>query len=232
MRILGVIPVRGGSKGVPHKNIKPLLGKPLLEYTAEVAQKSVLISRLIVSTDDPSISACAQGLNIEVPFIRPAHLAMDDTPTLAVLQHALSFYADQDQHFDAICLLQVTSPFRTVDFLNSALHKFINHDFDSLISVQKTPLEFHPNWAFFPKNDAVLELALPQENIISRRQELPVAYYRDGSIYITKTDIIMNQNSLFGSQIGFIEGPPEAAINIDTHADWKRAEQYLKPDTI
>jgi len=124
MKILGLIPARGGSKGVPRKNIKLLGGKPLLQYTSEVALQSKYLSKVIVSTDDNEIKDVAQNLGLEVPFIRPKNLSEDSSTSLSVIQHALQFYKDNGDAFDAVCLLQVTSPFRNAEFLDKAIKKF------------------------------------------------------------------------------------------------------------
>src|SRR5438477_7168262 len=112
MRVLGLIPARGGSKGVPGKNIRMLGGKPLLQYTAESALRSARLTKTILSTDDDRIAEVGRTCGLEVPFIRPAELAEDSTPTLPVIKHALEWMEDQGMRFDAVCLLQPTSPFR------------------------------------------------------------------------------------------------------------------------
>ena len=131
MRILGIIPARGGSKGVPGKNIKLLNGKPLLQYTSEIALESQYLAAVILSSDDNQIIKVAKSLGIQVPFLRPEELAQDTTPTIDVISHALQWYENQAVFFDAVCLLQVTTPFRTVEFLNKAIEKFIASGCDS-----------------------------------------------------------------------------------------------------
>lgn len=228
MRILGIIPARVGSKGVPRKNIKLLGNKPLLQYTSDIALKSTLLTKVILSSDDDEIMRVGKQLGLEVPFKRPANLAADKTPTLLVINHALEYYRSLGEEFDAVCLLQVTSPFRTVSFLDDALQKFIKSNSDSLVSVQKVPHEYNPHWTFEVNTNGNLKMATGEKEIISRRQELPEAYHRDGSIYITKTTIIEDSNSLYGSEISFIESPKEFYVNIDTMEDWKTAELLLK----
>jgi CMP-N,N'-diacetyllegionaminic acid synthase len=228
MRILAIIPARGGSKGVPGKNIKLLNGKPLLAYTSEIALKSKHLTEVVISTDDVQIIKEAKILGLNVPFERPTELAQDNTPTIDVIIHALQWYESQNIFFDAVCLLQVTSPFRTLVFLNKAIEKFIEQDSDSLISVQRVPHEYSPHWTFEINSDGNLKIATGETEIISRRQELPIAYHRDGSIYITKTNIILKENSLYGKNIAFIESDPEFYVNIDTMQDWKKAEEMIQ----
>jgi CMP-N,N'-diacetyllegionaminic acid synthase len=228
MKILAIIPVRGGSKGIPGKNIKLLNGKPLLVYTSEIALQSKHLTEVIVSTEDKQIIETAKSLGIKVPFVRPMELAQDNTPTIDVIIHALKWYQNQNVFFDAVCLLQVTSPFRTVDFLDKAIEKFIETDSDSLVSVQRVPHEYNPHWTFEVNFDGNLKIATGETKIISRRQELPTAYHRDGSIYITKKDVLLKDHSLYGKSITFIESDAEFYVNIDTIQDWEKAEDMIK----
>jgi CMP-N-acetylneuraminic acid synthetase len=228
MTILCIIPARGGSKGVPGKNIKLLNGKPLLAYTSEIALRSKLLTKVIVSTDDVNISNHAKNLKLEVPFLRPVELAQDNSPTIDTIIHALRWYSNQNIFFDTVCLLQVTSPFRTVEFLDNAIEKFIKSRCDALVSVQKVPHEYNPHWTFEVNTEGNLTIATGDTQIIPRRQELPLAYHRDGSIYITKTNVILEQNSLYGNSIAYIESDPEFYVNIDTPEDWEKAELLAK----
>lgn len=228
MRILALIPARGGSKGVPGKNIKDLGGKPLLAYTSEVALQSSYLTTIILSSDDAPIIALAKGLGIAVPFVRPAALAQDDTPTIDVIVHALEWYEKQKIFFDAVCLLQVTSPFRTIAFLDAAIEKFIASGCDSLVSVLQVPHEYNPHWTFEADAEGHLKITTGETEIISRRQALPITYHRDGSIYITKTEVLLNQKSLYGKSIAFIESDPDFYVNIDTIQDWEKAEEIIQ----
>ncbi|TNJ45756.1 acylneuraminate cytidylyltransferase family protein [Tamlana fucoidanivorans] len=227
MRILGLIPARGGSKSVPKKNIKKLCGKPLIQYTIEAAQQSKKLSKVILSSDDESIITVAKLLDVEVPFVRPKHLAEDTSPTLGVIQHALRFYQEKQVYFDAVCLLQVTSPFKTGDFIDEAIEEFYKSGCDALVSVQKVPDEYNPHWTFKTTKHGNLELFTGEKTIISRRQDLPDIYHRDGLIYITKTHVLLEQNSLYGEKLTYIKSPSDYTINIDTEEDWKKAEAYL-----
>ena len=228
MKILGIIPARGGSKGIPKKNIKLLGGKPLLEYTAKAALASKSLSRVILSSDDTEIIEVAKNIGLEVPFIRPENLSQDETPSLSVIKHALEFFETKNEFFDAICLLQVTSPFREEELIDRAIQKFEREDLDSLISVREVPSDFNPHWIFITDSKNHLKVATGEEKIISRRQELPKAFHRDGAIYITRTEVILNQDSLYGSSIGYIESKNEHYVNIDTPDDWRVAEEIIK----
>jgi CMP-N-acetylneuraminic acid synthetase len=226
MKILGIIPARGGSKGIPGKNIKLLGGKPLLEYTVEAAKASKLLSRVILSSDEEEIIEVAVQLNLEVPFIRPSDLAQDNTPSIEVVKQALKFFEEKGEKFDAVCLLQVTTPFRKHELIDRAIGKFIKGNFDSLISVREVPAEYNPHWVF-EEREGNLRISTGENEIISRRQELPKAYHRDGAIYITRTSVILQNNSLYGKNIGFIDTTGSPYVNIDEPADWKNAEELL-----
>ena len=223
MNILGIIPARGGSKTIPGKNIKLLAGKPLLQYTVDVAKAAKYLSKLILSSDDDAIINVANQLNLEVPFKRPSDLAQDNSPTLPVIQHALNFYKNQGIHFDAVCLLQVTNPFKSTEFIDNAIERFIESKADALVSVKKVPDEYNPHWTFKINDNDYLELSTGKEKIISRRQDLPMAYHRDGIIYLTKTNVLLEQNSLYGNILAYIESPPNFNVNIDTMDDWEKA---------
>ena len=228
MKILAIIPARGGSKGIPGKNIKLLNGKPLLGYTSDVALQSKYFSEVVVSTEDEEVTEAAKKLGIKVPFVRPKELAEDNTPTIDVIVHTLKWYENQNIYFNAVCLLQVTSPFRTVDFLDKAIEKFIEKDCDSLVSVQKVPHEYNPHWTFEINSEGNLKIVTGETKIISRRQDLPIAYHRDGSIYITKTEVLLKEYSLYGKSTAFIESDPKFYVNIDTIYDWEKAEKMIQ----
>ncbi|WP_324721922.1 acylneuraminate cytidylyltransferase family protein [Salinimicrobium sp. HB62] len=226
MKILGLIPARGGSKGIPGKNIKLLKGKPLLQYTIEAAERANLLSTIVLSSDDEEIIICAKKLGLEAPFQRPEELAGNSSSSLEVIQHAIKFFSKEAEKFDAVCLLQPTSPFRRERLIDEAIEKFIGGEFDSLISVREVPAEFNPHWVFKEKNGS-LKIATGEKEIISRRQELPKAYYRDGAIYLTRAEVLMKQNSLYGKKVGYIDTTGDPYVNIDTPEDWEKAERLL-----
>jgi len=227
MKVLAIIPARSGSKGVPGKNIKMLGTKPLLQYTAEAALKSSLLTDVIISTDSEEIAAIARNCGIEVPFIRPAALATDTASSIDVVMHALNFLEQQGRCYDAVCLLQPTNPFRSVGFIDKAIIKFEQMQADSLLSVLPVPHEYNPHWIFVPTGDGSLKIVTGDPEIIKRRQDLPPAYFRDGSIYLTKTSVIQKQHSFYGDRIGYIVSDPMFYINIDNPDDWSNAENKL-----
>jgi CMP-N,N'-diacetyllegionaminic acid synthase len=226
MKILGLIPARGGSKGIPKKNVKILGEIPLIEHTIRDAQKATLLTKIVVSTDDPEIALAAENAGCKTPFVRPATLAQDTSTSLEVVQHALNFFKEQGELFDAVCLLQPTNPYREKGFIDAAIEKFISSKADSLVSVLPVPHEFNPHWVFEKDEMGMLKIATGEDTIISRRQDLPNTFHRDGAIYITKVEVV-NAGSLYGKNIASIESNPDYYINIDTQKDWEKAEYFL-----
>lgn len=226
MKILGVIPARGGSKGVPGKNIKLLGDKPLLAYSYEAAKKSQKLNDCILSTDDEEIAEVGRSIGLSVPFLRPSQLAIDSAPTLLTLIHALEYFKDMGVQYDAICLIQPTSPFRPVNLIDLAIDKFITSGADSLVTVLPVPDHYNPHWVFEPNQEGYLKIATGENNPISRRQDLPPAYIRDGSIYLIRTDIVV-AGSLYGNSISYLTNDFGYYVNIDTPEDWEKAEQWI-----
>lgn len=226
MKILAIIPARGGSKGVPRKNIKILGDKPLIAFSIEQAKESNCFSKIIVSTDDEEIATISKNYGAEIPFIRPSELANDTASSIAVVQHVVDFFESKNEYYDAICLLQPTSPFREKNFINKAIEKFTNSDSDALISVLQVPHEYNPHWVFEEDNNEKLHIATGESEIIKRRQDLPTAFFRDGSIYLTKVDTI-KKGSFYGEKLTYILNNPNLCVNIDSMEDWNQAEQKL-----
>lgn len=225
MKILGLITARGGSKGIPGKNIKQLGHQPLIAYVINDGKASKNLSRLIVSTDDPEILKVAVDYGADVPFLRPPELALDQTPSIEVVKHALRELESQGEKYDAVCLLQPTSPFKPSGFLDECICKFIRSEADSLISVLEVPHEYNPHWTFEMDSDGHLAISTGETKLIPRRQELPKAFHRDGSIYITSTRLIQSQNLLVGGKLVGINSDPKYYSNLDTPFDWQKAEQ-------
>ncbi len=226
MRVLGLIPARGGSKGVPGKNKKNLGDKPLIQYTLETAKTSKLLTDIVISTDDIEIAAIGQKMGVDVPFLRPEVLASDTAKSIDVVQHAVAYLNEMDQNYDAVCLLQPTTPFRESTSIDLAINTYLTKGLDSLISVLPVPHEFNPHWVFEEKKGN-LSISTGEKEIISRRQDLPAAYHRDGSIYLTSIALIQ-QGTFYGTKMGYILSNPASHINIDTLEDWAVAEELLK----
>jgi CMP-N,N'-diacetyllegionaminic acid synthase len=227
MRVLGLIPARGGSKGVPGKNIRSLGGKPLLQWTAEAALAARTLSKVVLSTDDDGIASVGRSCGLTVPFRRPTELAADDTATLDVIQHAIRALDELGDRFDAVCLLQPTSPFRKTSEIDACVDLFLASDADAVLSVRRVPAEYNPHWVYFRLPDGSLRLSTGESQPLPRRQLLPPAFHRDGSVYVTRRNVIMDLNSLYGTRVLAYEASGEA-INIDSEADWDRAEARLR----
>jgi CMP-N,N'-diacetyllegionaminic acid synthase len=227
MRVLAVIPARGGSKGLPRKNIKLLLGRPLLHYTAAAAEASCLISKTILSTDDEEIAEVGRQAGLEVPFLRPAELAQDRTPTLPVIQHAVAMLEAGGERYDVICLLEPTNPLRRPATIDACLELLDKTGADAVTTLLPVPAEHNPHWVYFRDAEGWIRLSTGESSPIPRRQELPPAYHRDGSVYATRRDVLMNQNSLYGQKLAGFIVRPEESVNIDGPADWERAETLL-----
>lgn len=204
-----------------------------MAYTTSVALKNKLLHKVILSTDSEEILTIGKSLGVEAPFLRPSELAQDNTPTIDVVIHLLNYLKNQGDVYDAVCLLQPTCPFREEKALEEALLLFQNNNTDSLISVLPVPHEYNPHWTFVDKeNNHRLSIATGEKEIIKRRQELPEAFHRDGSIYITKTNVILEQHSLYGESISYIVSSKQKHVNIDTLEDWEKAEQILRQHNI
>lgn len=227
MRVVAVITARGGSKGVPGKNLKELCGKPLLAYSIESALRAKRIDRVLVSTDDETIAELGRRHGAEVPFLRPASLAEDRTPTLPVLQHAVRWLMEHDAPADAVCLLQPTCPLRREGLIDECIEKLEATGADSVVTLCPVPAEYHPYWTYLPADDGCYRLLTGEQDPIPRRQELPPAYHRDGSVYVTRTATVL-AGSLYGARMAGVVNDPATRINIDTWDDWRHAETVLR----
>ncbi|MCO6509301.1 MAG: acylneuraminate cytidylyltransferase family protein [Aridibacter famidurans] len=227
MKVLGLIPARGGSKGVPRKNIRLLNGKPLLAYTAASAFGSELLSRVVLSTEDEEIAEVGRSVGLDVPFLRPAELAEDTTPTLPVVRHALRQLEDLGERFEAVCLLQPTNPLRRAEDIDACIRLLESSGADSVVSVLRVPSEYNPSWVYRKSENGELFLSTGESEPPARRQDLPAAFHRDGTIYVTRTEVINTAGSLYGRSIVGYEMKAEFSVNIDTQSDWEQAEALV-----
>ena len=220
-----VIPARGGSKGVPRKNIRLVCGKPLIAYTIETALAARhLFYRIIVSTDDEEIADVARRHGAEVPFMRPAELAGDNVPMVPVLQHAVQFVEQQDKvRSDWVCLLQPTDPFRTVEDIEEALRLAQAGGCDSVISVVQV-FSVHPILMKRIENGRLLPYCIEEKEGTRRQDYQPPAYMRNGAIYLTKRDVLMERDSIWGDVIRPYVMPPERSVGVDSELDLKLVE--------
>lgn len=232
-KVLAVIPARGASKCVPRKNIRPVCGKPLIAYTIETSQAARhLFHRVIVSTDDKEIAGVARQYGAEVPFMRPAALASDRVSMVPVLQHAVRFVEQEDNlSIDWACLLQPTEPFRTVEDIESALAIAKLGKCDSVISVVQV-FAFHPILMKRIENDRLLPFLVEEKEGTRRQDYKPYAYMRNGSIYLTRRDVLMNSDSIWGDLIRPYIMSPERSVSVDSELDLKLVEVMMKEMVI
>lgn len=230
MKYLVIIPARGGSKGIPHKNIKPLDGKPLIHYTIDVARQVADDDDICVSTDDPEIIKCVENYGLKVPFVRPAELATDTAGTYEVLLNALDFYEKRGKAFDAVLLLQNTSPFRTVEDVKGALALY-RPAIDMVVSVKKSTS--NPYYNCFEENeDGFLKKTLEADSKLVRRQDAPVTYEYNGAVYV------MNAARLRGMHYGKFTKIVKYvmdeihSVDLDSMQDWKYAEFLIKEGLV
>ncbi len=227
MRVLGIIPARGGSKGIPRKNLKLLHGKALLAYTTESALESKRLSRVILSTDDEEIAETGRALGVEVPFIRPSELANDTSPTFPVVMHAVRQMENDGFLFDAICLLQPTNPLRRAEDIDACVELFETSGADSVISVLPVPHQYNPKWVYWRDAAGDMVLSTGENSPVSRRQDLPPAFHREGSVYVTRRAVLDSHGDLYGGKVLGYEIEPERSVNVDTKEDWDQAEKML-----
>jgi len=227
MRVLAITLARGGSKGIPQKNLIDLCGKPLLQYTIDLAKDCEFIDRYIVSTDDIEIMKYCQGQGVDVPFIRPAYLATDEATSVDALIHAVNFCETQDEcKYDYIIELMATNPLKNKDDVEKCLIKLKNTNADSVIGVTKVE-EHHPARIKKIESDKILDFCVPE--LSSRRQDLrPFAYIRNGSIYaLNRNKLIIERHRFGGLNSRPHIMPYERSINIDSIMDLKLCELFL-----
>lgn len=226
MRILALIPARGGSKRLPGKNIKPLGGKPLINWTIESVKGIVEVCDVLVSTDHSEIASTAKTAGAFVPWLRPPELATDKATTVDVALHALDWYEKEKGHVDGLLLLQPTSPFRTRDSINQSIQLFVSSQFQTVVSI--SPVSEHPMWALKIVN-AKLVPFIETDSFGQRSQDLPPAYVINGGIYLISPKMLRMKKSFFNEEtIGFETTSPKESLDIDTEWDFKLAELQHK----
>lgn len=219
--ILAIIPARGGSKGLPFKNIREVGGKPLIAWTIDEAKKSKYIDRLILSSDDAQIIKVAKEYGCEVPFIRPPDLARDDTPGIAPVLHAIEVLPKK---YDYVVLLQPTSPLRSVEDVDNCIEKCIAEDGNACVTV--TQSEQSPYWMYsISANGSVVPVVKVEE--YQRRQDLPTAYVLNGAVYVARTEWLMQVKRFVTDETKALIMPINRSIDIDTENDLLRVSLML-----
>jgi CMP-N-acetylneuraminic acid synthetase len=227
LTVLGIVPARGGSKGIPRKNLAPLAGRPLLAYTASAALRAKRLSRVLLSTDDEEIAAVGAGYGLDVPFMRPTRLSGDDVQTIDVLQDVVSRLESAGECYEAVFTLQPTTPFRRPDDIDGAIELLEQTGADSVISLVDVG-ERHPaRMKVVDAEGRVHDPAFAETIECQRRQDLPRLYLREGSVYLTRRDVLMRERSIRGRDCRAWVVPRERACNIDDPFDLFLAEQML-----
>lgn len=224
-RVISIIPARGGSKGIPRKNIRLLNSIPLIAHSIKDSLKSKYIDKTIVSTDDQEISEIAKKYGAKV-IMRPSELATDSAPILLVIQHIIKELESNGEKVDIIVLLQPTHPIRQEEEIDTTIEKLYETNASSVITLRKVPKHFHPEWQFSLEKDKIKNLS--EKKVSNRRQELEEKYHRTGSVYTSKRDTIMILNSIYGTDCRAVVIPNEYWVNIDEEGDLKVAEFLLK----
>lgn len=224
MKTLVIIPARGGSKGIPHKNIKPLAGKPLIYYTIDTARQIVSDEDICVSTDDQEIICCVEDYGLKVPFVRPAELATDTAGTYEVLLHALKYFEQQGKTYDVVVLLQNTSPFRTAVQVKEALTLY-RSDLDMVVSVKECSA--NPYYCVFEENtEGYLNICKGDGNI-TRRQDAPKVYEYNGAIYVINPKSLKEMPLYkFTKRVKYVMDE-KSSLDLDTMNDWHMAELLI-----
>lgn len=229
MKVLGLVPARGGSKGVPGKNIRPIAGLPLIGWTARAALASGL-DRTIVSTDDPAIADAARVCGLEVPFMRPPELARDDSPGLDVVVHAVEALVQGGYRPDAVMLLQPTSPLRTSGHIDRAIALLRDRpEAESLVSVVRAPHNMIPETLMRLTSEGLLTHVAAWDERRNLRQSKPVYYARNGAaIYLVRTECLLGKRTLFGEHILPLEMDKSESFDIDDMLDFEICEYLLR----
>jgi CMP-N,N'-diacetyllegionaminic acid synthase len=225
MRILALIPARGGSKRLPGKNIRILGDKPLIVWSIDVAKNIDKICDILVSTDDVTIASICKDAGALVPWLRPAELATDTASSVDVVEHALDWYEKQKGKVDGILLLQPTSPFRTKESIHKGIDIYIGNGRKPVLAV--SPTHAHPMWTLKLDGDYVVPF-LKVNALGTRSQDLPTAYVVTGSLYLISPDELRENRSFLGVKtVPLIIESLQEALDIDTEWDWKVAQALL-----
>lgn len=232
--MLAIIPARGGSKGLPGKNIRPFVGLPLIGHSILMAKMCPKISRVIVSTDDEKIASVAQGFGAEVPFLRPKELAQDNTPMWPVLQQALQFLERRGEDtFDSILLLDPTSPGRLPQDVSQAFEELKkNPKADGIVGVSKP--EFNPIWHCVEERNGWMASLVEEGGVYHRRQDVPTVYRINASLYIWRTGFVRRCKGNWRQEGRHLlyEIPESRAIHIDDLEEFKRWELLVKNNFV
>jgi len=224
MNIVILICARSGSKGVPNKNIKELSGKPLIAWTIEIAKKIKRVDRIIVSTDSEEIADIAKSYGAEVPFLRPIHLAQDDSPEWLVWRHAINFLEKQEGSYpDAILVLPVTSPLRSEEDVNNCIDLFQKEKSDVVITITDASRNPYFNMVKI-KEDMSCERVIPSKKNLFRRQDAPKVYDMTTVAFLADSNFVLKKERIFDGDVRSVLIPTERSLDIDNEVDFQFAE--------
>ena len=224
MSIIALICARGGSKGLPGKNVRPLAGKPLIAWAIEQALEVARVDRVIVSTDSSDIAKVAKEHGADVPFLRPPELAQDNSPEWQVWRHALSYLKQTEGGYpDVMMVVPPTAPLRSILDLNRCLDQYQENDFDIVVTITDAHRNPYFNMVRMGDDESV-EIAIRPTDTIERRQDSPVIYDMTTVAYVTSPRYVNEHNAIFDGRVGFVHVPVERALDIDTALDFKIAE--------
>lgn len=222
--MLGLLTARGGSKRVPGKNVRSVLGKPLVAWTVEAARQSTVLDRIVMSTDDDAIAAAASAAGADVPFRRPTHLASDLAGSADVVVHALEALPG----YDLVVLLQPTSPLRAAEDIDGAIRACVQANAPACVSV--TEAEESPYWMFRLEDDGRMRSIIERGSVPARSQDLPCVYVLNGAVYVARTEWFAAHRTFLGDEtVGYVM-PRSRSIDIDTEADFKAFERLVGAD--
>ena len=185
------------------------------------------MTRVVLTTEDQEIADIGRTLGIDVPFLRPIELARDDTPTFHVVLHAVTELESRGEIYDAVCLLQPTNPFRRAKDIDACVGLLETSGADSVVSILPVPKTYNPKWVYWRSSDGSLAISTGDTEPITRRQDLPQAFHRDGSVYITRRSVLDESRNLYGAKVSGYEIDINRSVNIDTNEDWEMAERML-----
>lgn len=228
-KVLCIIPARAGSKGLTGKNIKELLGKPLIAYSIKQAKQSKYIDRVIVSTESPEVAENSRQYGAEVPFLRPQELAADNSSIFDVLIHAIEWVERNENYvFDILVLLHANTPLRTIEDIDNCIQLLVEESADSVFSV--TEAHRNPYFNMVELQEGTKVRLVKEGNNYINRQDAPVVYDMNSSIYVWWKDILRQKKSPFLEKSRIYVMPKERSIDIDDALDFKIAEMLMKED--
>ena len=225
--VLGLILARGGSKGLPGKNVRPLRGKPLIGWTIDAAKKSTVLDALVLSTDAEDIAATGRALGAEVPFMRPTHLASDTSTSMDAIAHAVQWLADAGRTFEYLVLLEPTSPLREASDIDTAVTKLHATGADSIVSVTRAE-SAHPAFMYFKSDKDVLKPFVADGDRSARRQDTAPVFFLEGTVYASRIESLLRRRSFYHEGTLGLEVPKWKSPEIDDEVDFLLVEAIMK----